>query len=72
MSKEAISRKRTDQFTFRSTRVVGDTASAVYLVILTLEIDGRVQLRRFEETATVLHGGGVWRISLVHSGSGQV
>jgi len=66
-SKEGASRKRTDQLGFRSTRVVGGTASVIYTVTSRFEGDGRVEVRRFEESATLLRGGGVWRVSLMHS-----
>jgi hypothetical protein len=66
-SKEAASRKRTDQLSFRAMRVAGGTASVIYTVTSRFEGDGRVEVRRFQESATLLRGGGVWRISLMHS-----
>jgi hypothetical protein len=61
--------RRTDRLNFRSTRVVGNTASVVYVRTSTVKSDGSVEQSRWEESAQLVRGAGRWRVSLVHSTS---
>ena len=60
---------RTDRLVFRSTRVVGNTASVVYVRTSTVKGGESVEQGRWEESAQLVRGAGRWRVALLHSTS---
>jgi ketosteroid isomerase-like protein len=60
--------KRTDRFQFRSVKVEGDTAYAVYFLASDMnDKKNGPRSRKWLESAVLRHEGNSWRIALLHS-----
>ena len=60
-------RRRTDSVEFKQTKIIGNSAYTVYLLVSDIEKSGIITRKRWLESAVFERNGPGWRISLVHS-----